>query len=76
MIFMPQEKRVRENHGYKTPKQALEIDSKARCGVLKPSASRDWIIRLTLQTSLRSFSESLTTTYPFRCTYSDPMVPL
>jgi hypothetical protein len=25
-----------KNHGYETPKQALETDSKARCGVLNP----------------------------------------
>jgi tetratricopeptide (TPR) repeat protein len=41
----------RFNHGYETSKQALETDSKARCGVLYPPLCG--IIRLTLQTSSR-----------------------
>ena len=35
----------RENHGYETPKQALETNSKALCGVLDPPLCG--IVRLT-----------------------------
>jgi hypothetical protein len=52
------------NHGYET----------LHCAGLFPLAFGYWIIRLTLQTSLRSFSACLITTYQFRCAYSDPIV--
>jgi hypothetical protein len=39
------------NHGYETPKQALETNSKARCGVLHPPLCG--IVRLTNFNSLR-----------------------
>jgi hypothetical protein len=45
------------NHGYETPKQALETNSKARCGVLHPPLCG--IIPLTPQISLHSFSASV-----------------
>jgi len=39
------------NHGYETPQQALEIDSKARCGALNPPLRG--IIQLTNSAALR-----------------------
>ena len=54
-----------KNHGYET----------LRFAGLFPIAFGYWVIRLTLQTPLRSFSASLITTCQFRRAYSDPMVP-
>ena len=47
-----------KNHGYETPKQALETNSKARCGVLYPPLCG--IVRLTNFNSLRFWTLSLT----------------
>jgi hypothetical protein len=40
-----------KNHGYETPQQALETDSKARCGVLNPPLRG--IVQLTNSAALR-----------------------
>jgi len=47
-----------QNHGYETPKQALETNSRASCGVLYPPLCG--IVRLTNFNSLRFWNLGLT----------------